>query len=550
MGSFLKGVDFLWLVGILSGMIGGIWAFYRFVYEKKLERFKQATTNIFSDNEDEVLAAVANLGVFKRDFLFERNTIDVLLTRLYKELNYNITNAITNALIQFSNRRELLYIASEILSINRNFFFQTSPYQLMLNDVKKQYTRIKNIRDNQLQEVDDFVDIESEKELMEKRLSLYNSDFLKMNEKVAYELKWHKQITGDTYARIIRRAGALRMTKSIIFLNYIKQILFNWDFHFYNRKINVDLYQNPFSNVHLVQFKTNRCSMRRCGFEYALLADIDFNDIKEIYDCLFQKTLVTDCNFNKGLINESVFIDVEFRNISFNRIEFRDIYFANCNLTKTAFSNCTGLTAKNFYGTILDEKTVLPEGINRKAIEKLKFLEVYQDVQNSNLRVYDKNLISQVHAENIKNINEIVQIYKSDLSQAVTEDFIMRAGKNFTFYGSYHSLLRLDLSIDKENYLLRLLFSNKKFEDFAYEVFLSGLTEEDMLRLPYIKPGYNYYHFQDALRNIQASTESLNQFFDALAAVYLPAQKKEDASAAEKPASPEHKALPEDQLLQ
>src|SRR5882672_9070490 len=209
MPEFLKGADLLWIVGVISGLVAGIWAFYRFVYEKKLERFKEASTNIFSDNEDQVLAAVANLGVFKRDFLFERNTIDVLLSRLYLELNYNITNAITNALIQFSNRRELLYIGREILGINRNFFLQTQPYKDMLGDVSRQFSRVNKIRNNNTAELSNVTDIEKEKDILDKRYLRYTSQYMKFNEQVAYELTWHKQITGDTYARVIGRAWAL-----------------------------------------------------------------------------------------------------------------------------------------------------------------------------------------------------------------------------------------------------------------------------------------------------------------------------------------------------
>ena len=86
MTGFFKDVNLVYIIGIISALIGGVWAFYRFVYEKKLERFKEASTNLFVGDENQVLAAVAHLGVFKKDMFFKRNTVAVLLTKLYREL--------------------------------------------------------------------------------------------------------------------------------------------------------------------------------------------------------------------------------------------------------------------------------------------------------------------------------------------------------------------------------------------------------------------------------------------------------------------------------
>lgn len=105
--EFLKGVNLVYVIGIISGIASALWAYKKFLYEKQLEKFKDANINLFKTDKQEVLAAIATLGFFNRDRKFKQNTIDILLSRLYTELDYDITNAIASALIQYSNRRDL-----------------------------------------------------------------------------------------------------------------------------------------------------------------------------------------------------------------------------------------------------------------------------------------------------------------------------------------------------------------------------------------------------------------------------------------------------------
>jgi uncharacterized protein YjbI with pentapeptide repeats len=497
--GFLKGIDLIWIIGIISGLVTGIWAFYRFVYEKKLERFKEAATNIFSDNEDLVLAAVANLGVFKKDFLFEKNTIDVLLTRLYKELNYNITNAIANALIQFSNRRELLYIGNEVLGINRNFFFQNKPVKYMLGDINMQFTRISKIRSGNIEGIIDIKDIEKEKEILEKRQARYVEAFMKLNENIGYELLWHQQVTGDTYARIIRRAGALKRQNSETFFGYLKQVFLSWDFRFYGAKIPFNLYQNPFAYVHLVQFKTSSCSIRRSGFEKAIIADVEFNNIDEIYDCSFNGTYLNDCIFNKGIIRASLLTGASFFSIKFRKIEFRDIFFAGATFGKCEFTNCTGLTASSFYGASLDDKTILPASITRDSITNLNALQAMKEVRDSGLGINDKESVIKKQASNVKSLNEILDIFNSDLENVMKEEIIMEAGRNFKFDQTLVPVQSLKIDNLHKLQILQLLFEYKPLEKFVVEMYDAKLTNDLYALLPLIKRGVSIADYEKAI---------------------------------------------------
>src|ERR1043165_4500281 len=145
MDSFFTGANLTWIIGIISSIAAGLSALSKFRYQNKLELFKETNVNIFKKEKEEVLAAISTLSVFKKDPRFERHTTNVLLSRLYTKLDYDITNAICSALIQYSNRRELLDISSEILNINRNFFVQTEPVSQMISDLDRSWDALNTI---------------------------------------------------------------------------------------------------------------------------------------------------------------------------------------------------------------------------------------------------------------------------------------------------------------------------------------------------------------------------------------------------------------------
>lgn len=523
MPEFLKDINLVYIIGIISGAVAAVWAFYKFIYEKKLERFKEASTNLFSNDEDTVLAAVANLGVFKKDFLFERNTIDVLLTRLYKELNYNITNAIIYALIQFSNRRELLYIANEILGINRNFFFQTQPYKDRLSDINRQYDRIHKIKNGQESAVDKLRDIEKEQDVITKQQERLSSEFIKLNEGVAYELLWHKQITGDTFARIIRRAGALKIATSVTFINYLKQIFFTWDFRFYGQKIPLTIYQNTFAYIHLVQFSTTTCSIKRSGLERAIIADIQFNNIHDIYDCSFEEGNILDCSFNKGAIRQSIFTEVRFSNVIFKEIYFEDIFFINCSFTNCNFINCTGLSLPHFYSAVIDDKTVLPAGISAKQVAELNIMDVINTIDKSNDKKSDKDFMKDVLLRVVKDVKSIHALFNASKDNPGTTGYISKAAHNFTLAKSYNNIIALDCSDEDKWQIIFYLFNDMQLPDLITDIYDAGLADQTIKNmLPYLKPGTQLSDYRKAVDESlllpaekKLMTEKLDSIFGA-----------------------------------
>ncbi len=367
--EFLKGANLVWIIGIVSGISSALWASRKFFYEKQLERFKDANINLFKTNKQEVLAAIATLGVFNRDRKFKQNTIDILLSRLYTELDYDVTNAIASALIQYSNRRELKYIADELAGINRNFFLQTYPIRQMISDLKKNWTSFKemeradfrasepaagagdaetkppleveklppaetdNLETTPLPEAEKGWDIERDN-LIEIKEKLLN-EFQRMYPKDLYELVWHKQITGDTYSRIMRKASReSRLTGR-------------------QKRLEMRLYQNDFNYTHLAKINTSKCSIENTAISTAILSDVVFSNIKFIKDTTFSSSSFRNCTFEDGRIVGSSFIGCTFKNVVFRRISFEETFLCGSYFSNCRFIECENTNPEFFFGSDL-----------------------------------------------------------------------------------------------------------------------------------------------------------------------------------------------------
>src|ERR1700730_4781121 len=234
MKEFFTGANLVWLIGIISSILAGLNALRKFRYEKKLDQFKEANLNLFKKEKEQVLAAISTLAIFKRDRRFENHTTNVLLSRLYTELDYDVTNAICNTLIQYSNRKELMKISAEILDINRNFFVQATPVSQMIIDLDSSWKNLKyppNAEDakktqgSQTANVDNTNTInEIERSVSNELLEQYEKRSLEWIPKKRYELTWHKQITADTYSRILRRACHLHVYEGKTKYNFLKKL--------------------------------------------------------------------------------------------------------------------------------------------------------------------------------------------------------------------------------------------------------------------------------------------------------------------------------------
>ncbi len=351
MDSFFTGANLTWIIGIISSIAAGLSALSKFRYQNKLELFKETNVNIFKQEKEEVLAAISTMSVFKKDSRFESHTTNVLLSRLYTELDYDITNAICSALIQYSNRRELLDISSEILNINRNFFVQTSPVNQMISDLDRSWSDLnaessgsdikgdpskdpggaKEGLDSSAKETDLAKQPKKsateslgnlEKAMSKELLDNYKQRSLTWLPKKRYELLWHKQITADTYSRILRRAyysnpgGWNRMRQKLYRFIRAKRK--------YNRfkELDMDFYQNDFNYVYMADFNTSSCSIVRSAMGSAVIVDVGFLNIGRLSGSSFLESAFHNCRFRGGVAES----DTKFTNCKFYRGSFENIH--------------------------------------------------------------------------------------------------------------------------------------------------------------------------------------------------------------------------------
>ena len=336
-----------WIIGIITALITGWWALKKLRYEKRLEKFKETNASLFKERKQEVLAAIATLSIFKRDPEFEKNTIDVLLSRLYTELDYDVINSILTTLIQDSNREELLYIARGLQDINRNFFIQEHPLNLRLSDMDNALKKLDesnrhfgNDTYNALL-ADKKVDAEiyvRNKELVQKK---YEAEFLDLFSYQKYKLVWHKQVTADAYAAFMRKAFLTKERGNLV----------------------MDLFQNDFNYVYMAEVTTTVTKVKRSAFGYGTFAETDFFNITFERNS-FVNAVIKESSFKGGSISDTDFSKVNFEGVVFENINFAKTKFNTTDFRRTKFINCSGLQQSDFTDAICyDNECIFPDGI-------------------------------------------------------------------------------------------------------------------------------------------------------------------------------------------
>ena len=400
-----------WFIGIITAAITGLLAMRRLRfekrleneklreekrfeneklrYEKRLEKFKETNESLFKERKQEVLAAIATLSIFKKDPEFEKNTIDVLLSRLYTELDYDIINSILTTLIQDSDRDELIYIAEGLQDINRNFFVKAYPMNQRISDIN---AAIKIMKSSvKLYDTDEAAYIaqlneqkaEEESFLINREavVKKYNEDFSELFAYQKYRQVWHKQISADAYATFMRKAYLANKKSELV----------------------LHLFQNDFNFVYMAEVKATTSLIERSAFGNAVFVKVDFDHIDSysnsfsgsqinessfrngrmvktnfpnvnLDDAVFSNLSFTDSVFDESTLLNTVFDNIKMKNVHFTKVKFKhtrfeNIEFENCSFKtadfmNTSFINCTGLQQAGFESSLrFDNECVFPDGI-------------------------------------------------------------------------------------------------------------------------------------------------------------------------------------------
>jgi uncharacterized protein YjbI with pentapeptide repeats len=310
---------------LLLGFLGALFAAYegylRYLDEKQFNYYKDTIKNLFSSNKEEVMAAIATLGVYTNRRKYKKSTIDTLINILYTELDYDVSNAIIGVLIQSGKKEEVKYISSRVIEINRNFFIQTAPLSNREKDIKERIKEIQGSGDAPAPKDEKTDELQKNEVTIQKQLR-------KLEATNKFELKWHKNVTADVLSMILNKAFKVGLTSGL----------------------DLEFYQNDFNYCYLAGFNLDNFSIRHSAISSGNIMDLKFSNMKQIYNSTFAYSYISDCHFSGGKISGSSFCGCSFNNVLFENVKFVDSFFFKASFNNCEFRNATGLTPEQFFG--------------------------------------------------------------------------------------------------------------------------------------------------------------------------------------------------------
>ena len=346
------------ILGFLGTLVTAYFGYKRYLQEKQFNYYRENIKNLFSTNKEEILASIATLGIFKNVTDYKKSTIDTLINRLYTELDYDISNAISDVLTQVVTGEEAIYVSKRLIEINRNFFVQTFPLskrKTALEDIyklaEKKYLELKSTENGDKEVIGNWHG------LMKEKWGEFNSQA----DIVDYKLLWHKQILADTLGMILRKSTELNLPQR-----------------------GLRFYQNDFNNCNFSGVTIENCFMDNSAFSQSALTDVTLRDIDIISDTTFTSSSISDCRFIKGFIKRNVFANALFTNVLFDGVAFEDVYFPGATIENCEFRNVTGLKPEQFYKAKL-KNVNFNNAVDLAAIQATTYDKVSAAVNSSTL---------------------------------------------------------------------------------------------------------------------------------------------------------------------
>ena len=313
-------MDYLKIVlPILATLITALWGIIKYFKERTLKTYSESIKSLFSDDKKVVLSTIATLDFFKNKKSYKNNVIDILVNRLYTELDYEIVNAIITELSQVSNEKEFKYISQKLLDINRNFELQSS-------QINKRYETL-NKANKEIYERYDQIPIEDKIKDEELKFIIESKRITRSYEVLSkYQLNWHKQIVGEAFAMLLLEANRKKITENL----------------------DLKLFENNMSGTHLFNFRLNNLRLLYAAFKDASLQELFVKNI-QFEHAFFENAIIRRCAFNGGKISNAEFVNTKLDWITFDNIEFEDVYFIGVEFNKCTFTNVKGINKKLFF---------------------------------------------------------------------------------------------------------------------------------------------------------------------------------------------------------
>ncbi len=337
----------LGLLGFLGALFAAYEGYVRYLDEKQFNYYKDTIKNLFSSDKEEVMAAIATLGVYTNRRKYKKSTVDTLINILYTELDYDVSNAIIGVLIQSGKKDEVKYISSRVIEINRNFFIQTAPLSSREKDMKERLSEIQN-SEKEPQTAKDESSTEPKMEMtIQKQIK-------RLEDTNKFELKWHKNVTADVLSMILNKAQKVGLTSGL----------------------DLEFYQNDFNYCYLAGFELDNFAIRHSAISSGNIMDLNFINMKQIYNSTFAYSYISDCHFSGGKISNSSFCRCSFNNVIFENVNFVDSFFFGATFNNCEFKNVKGLRPEQFYKITFLSPTNFNNAINIDDIGKFSAEQV------------------------------------------------------------------------------------------------------------------------------------------------------------------------------
>ena len=321
--------ELLKIVGtLLPVLITGLIGYFQYLNQKSSSQYSENLKLIYSPKKEEVLASIANLNTFRKTRHLRSITQNILINRLYTELDYNVCHAIANQLVTMVDRNkheELNEIIARLIDINYNYFFQDYGIRLRQDDLhiaienaEKEYVNQKINKNDELKVIGLIDDL---KATVKSKWQEYNE----VKDMADYKIIWHKQILADTLGIVISRATKMG------FQNITANFIIN-DFNYCT-----------FRNISI-----HKCRIERSAFGISLLQEVHLDNLL-MEDNAFSSSNYEKCVFSNGIIRCTTFHGSKFNGMKFENLEFDDVCFVNCHFINCTFTSIRGLNPAWFY---------------------------------------------------------------------------------------------------------------------------------------------------------------------------------------------------------
>lgn len=352
------------LLGFLGALFAAYQGYVQYLDEKQFNYYKEAIKKLFSPDKEEVMASIATLGVYTHRRKYKKSTIDTLINILYTELDYDVSNAIIGVLIQSGKKKEIEYIASRVIEINRNFFIQTHPLNQREKDLKDRIKELEKLKNPEPQSGEKPNDKENPK------LNLEN-DIKNLEDNNKYKLKWHKLVTADVLAMILNKASKAGLTTGL----------------------DLEFYQNDFNYCSLAGFTIDNFSIKHTAISSGNIMDLKFKNMKEIYSSTFANSLISDCVFSGGTIDGNSFCDCDLENVVFENLTIVNSYFIGVKFVNCRFNNVKGLRPEYFFDSEIDKDTKFNSSFDSSQVHNLTSEQVRNLINSTPIADYRKEEI-------------------------------------------------------------------------------------------------------------------------------------------------------------